>query len=113
MASQPPPTGKSALQIIMTKLLIYHVQLAQHYTRLYESTLVHGLTKLIKFEDGKFRDAHDDPLRLWEETNLYSVLVSVDAEEMYDLLTTRDEHGDTPIHKLRQGRFCHSSSTCS
>ena len=83
-----------------------YVPLAQHYTKPYESTLVHGLTKYIKFEDGKFREsgyAHDDPLRPWEETNLYSALVSVDEEERYDLLTTKDEHGNTPIHKLWLG----------
>ena len=31
------------------------------------------------------------------------MLVSVDEEERYDLLTTKDEHGNTPIHKLWQG----------
>ena len=31
-----------------------YVPLAQHYTRPYKSTLVHGLTTYIKFEDGKF-----------------------------------------------------------
>ena len=83
-------------------LLDQNVRIPQTgYSEIEESTIIHQFTQELHYSDG-FKDTRYfySKEKHWQETNIVYILNSIDEMERFELLSTPDAKGNTPLHQL-------------